>query len=434
MPAPEKGESEQDYVSRFMASLEARKDYPDEKQRAAVAYSMYREKHTIKNCAPSAPSDKSSICKMCSGTCEKSKSISALNNQAQFGVMFKGNHLEPGLVRYDDIVNPITNQKGMTLLLDNEGIAAIRKTFIGKFVYNYTHKKDVKPEDIKGDAVGVVAGNIYNAETGWDEASFILWDSKAVENAVGGKFALSNSYSPIIDGIPGTHHGMPYDAKVIGGEYDHLAIVPNPRYEGSRIEAVHNSKETNTMADKKETLLQKVKMLFKMGGVDNSVEVDSTSKITVEGAEVTLGDLMTAHVTLQNAKAAEEAVKAISDETVVTLENGKTATVKELKADYITLKNSAAAPKKLDNEAHKEGCDCKACKEAAEKETPAEQKKEDKMKAENDLKVKNEADEKAKQEAFEKLKNAAETRPDLGLATTETPMMQADRLAAGNRI
>jgi hypothetical protein len=44
MPRPDKGESEKDYVSRFMASPEARTDYPDAKQRAAVAYSMYKER------------------------------------------------------------------------------------------------------------------------------------------------------------------------------------------------------------------------------------------------------------------------------------------------------------------------------------------------------------------------------------------------------
>lgn len=45
MPNPKSGESESDYVSRFMASAEAQKDFPDEKQRAAVAYSKFRENH-----------------------------------------------------------------------------------------------------------------------------------------------------------------------------------------------------------------------------------------------------------------------------------------------------------------------------------------------------------------------------------------------------
>ena len=386
---------------------------------------MQESKQTeLKNCT-AAPLGASAICKLGTVSAAAPQSLPALANQAQFGVMFKGNHLEPGPVRYDEIVNPITNQKGMTLLLDNEGIAALRKSFVGKFVYNYVHKKDAKPSDVKGDAVGVVTGNVYNAETGWDDVSFILWDTKAVENVESKKYALSNSYSPIIDGVPGVHHNLPYDAKVIGGEYDHLAIVPNPRYEGSKIEAVHNSKETNTMADK--TLLQKVKMFFKIGDVDNTIEVDSTSKVKVGESEVTLGDLMTAHTTLENAKAAEAAVKAISDETVITLENGKTATVKELKADYLTLK--ASAVKNAEDEKPKE-----KTTEEKEKEPKAEQAKEDKMKAENALKLANEAEEKAKKEAFDKLKNAAESRPDMNQAAAQSPMMQSDRLEAGNKI
>lgn len=42
MPKPNKGENEKDFVSRFMGDAVMVKDYPDEKQRAAVAYSTYR--------------------------------------------------------------------------------------------------------------------------------------------------------------------------------------------------------------------------------------------------------------------------------------------------------------------------------------------------------------------------------------------------------
>ena len=43
-PNPEKGESLQGFVSRYMGSKESRKSFPDQKQRAAVAYSEYRRK------------------------------------------------------------------------------------------------------------------------------------------------------------------------------------------------------------------------------------------------------------------------------------------------------------------------------------------------------------------------------------------------------
>lgn len=42
MPKPKQDESKEDYVARFMSSEEAKRDYPDEKQRLAVAYSEYK--------------------------------------------------------------------------------------------------------------------------------------------------------------------------------------------------------------------------------------------------------------------------------------------------------------------------------------------------------------------------------------------------------
>jgi hypothetical protein len=44
MPDPEKHESMNDYVSRFMGSKESREDFPKQSQRAAVAYSKFRKR------------------------------------------------------------------------------------------------------------------------------------------------------------------------------------------------------------------------------------------------------------------------------------------------------------------------------------------------------------------------------------------------------
>ena len=43
MPNPNKGESKEDYIKRFMSSPEAKKSFPDEKQRYAVALSKWKE-------------------------------------------------------------------------------------------------------------------------------------------------------------------------------------------------------------------------------------------------------------------------------------------------------------------------------------------------------------------------------------------------------
>lgn len=52
MPNPRPGESKEAFVSRYMASEEARKDFPDEKQRAAVAYSTWGEGEKSNNFCP----------------------------------------------------------------------------------------------------------------------------------------------------------------------------------------------------------------------------------------------------------------------------------------------------------------------------------------------------------------------------------------------
>ena len=48
-PTPKAGESEKDYKARFMGSEEARRDYPDEKQRYAVACGMWEKKSSLTN-------------------------------------------------------------------------------------------------------------------------------------------------------------------------------------------------------------------------------------------------------------------------------------------------------------------------------------------------------------------------------------------------
>lgn len=51
MPKPRDGESKDDFISRCMASAEAREDYPDQDQRFAVCSSMW-ENRTKREAGP----------------------------------------------------------------------------------------------------------------------------------------------------------------------------------------------------------------------------------------------------------------------------------------------------------------------------------------------------------------------------------------------
>lgn len=44
MPNPIKGETKEEFIARFMSDPEAKKSFPDQKQRLAVAYSKWRRK------------------------------------------------------------------------------------------------------------------------------------------------------------------------------------------------------------------------------------------------------------------------------------------------------------------------------------------------------------------------------------------------------
>jgi len=44
MPTPNKGESKEAFISRFMSNDRMKGDYSDNKQRVAVAYSQWRRK------------------------------------------------------------------------------------------------------------------------------------------------------------------------------------------------------------------------------------------------------------------------------------------------------------------------------------------------------------------------------------------------------
>lgn len=43
MPAPRHGEEQQDFISRCAGSKEMNKKHPDDKQRVAICYSLWRE-------------------------------------------------------------------------------------------------------------------------------------------------------------------------------------------------------------------------------------------------------------------------------------------------------------------------------------------------------------------------------------------------------
>src|SRR5262245_14585655 len=127
MPYPTKEETKEEFIARFMASEEARSDYPDEKQRAAVAYSLWENRGKAKNATMVLP-----------------RKVTI-------------RHLEDGPVHYEYL----NDGKGATILVTRGLMDRMRQSLVGKPIINRAHR-DISPNSYKaGEADGIIT-HAYN--------------------------------------------------------------------------------------------------------------------------------------------------------------------------------------------------------------------------------------------------------------------------------
>lgn len=115
---------------------------------------------------------------------------------------------------------------------------------LDKFVHTLRNKPvTINHKDNIGDddKVGEVFNVWFNPEDGWYWCDGIITDETAQNLIQNKKWSVSCSYDfTKYDDNGGTENNIPYDIEFLDGEFNHLAIVNNPRYEGANI--VFNSK------------------------------------------------------------------------------------------------------------------------------------------------------------------------------------------------
>lgn len=157
---------------------------------------------------------------------------------------YRALHITPGVVDYTD------GDQRETVLVKKPALDQMNRSFLGKPVFNFTHKVvdiknafDFTSEEIEEHAVGVISDVGYDVESGYYFADMMIWDDETQDNISKG-YGVSNAYIPDVE-QGGVYNNVPYDEEVIGGEYDHMAIVEEPRYEDVRI--FENSKRGKPM-------------------------------------------------------------------------------------------------------------------------------------------------------------------------------------------
>ena len=207
-------------------------------------------------------------------------------NAKQMPEIFYCRHIEKGVTRYED----------EDILVDDDALGKMNKTFKGKPV-RVLHVDEVDMDRLQEESDGYVIESFYNKYDGWHWAKFICI-SDAGHNAIAKGWSVSNAYIPTEYAPGGDHHNVPYNRKITDGEYAHLAIVPNPRYERAKIFTEEQFKEYNEEKKRELSEIQNSKkekgtMLKFWKNKKEAVEIDPEARIQLEnGKEVSIKEMM----------------------------------------------------------------------------------------------------------------------------------------------
>lgn len=239
-----------------------------------------------------------------------------IQNANQMPQRYFGLHMSPGVAEYQE------KEGSLTILVNEDAIKKMDATFSGKPVYvDHVPEVDVSKVEL---ADGFVVKSFYNAFDGKHWVEFMVVSDKGHE-AIRKGWRLSNAYIPKTYATGGQWHGVTYQKEVTDGEYEHLAIVNNPRYDES---VIYTADEFKAYNERKETELKRlanskqgeksVLKIFKKTKIENEADFDQMmvtlpkSKVDKTFAETV--ELADKFVNMAGYAAAEHMVKVNDDE------------------------------------------------------------------------------------------------------------------------
>lgn len=270
---------------------------------------------------------------------------------------YKVRFIEPGIISYED-------KNAGTVLVSKEALDRMARSFKGCPVifipelHDDTDKTNAFNLDDPEAPMpaGIVAENPEWGEDGWLWVNLLVWGDDAIDALDNKKYNISCSYMTDEEGPGGIWHELPYDAEVVNGHYMHMAIVPRPRYEGSRVFAnckggpnlgMKLFKKTNAappdVPEKKPDGPAASPDAPAADGEEKKIlENDDSTEIDVNGTRVPLHELISDYV--EKHGAGEPAGEEIAPETEVALPDGSTVTIATLIASYTGGGDEPEAP------------------------------------------------------------------------------------------
>jgi|GEM_PF-2564183 len=198
------------------------------------------------------------------------------------GEIAYGMHFYPGIAEYKEENN------SHRIYLNEDTLRKMDPSFAGKPIF-VEHVDEVNPnlDELKGEADGWVVESFFNSADGKHWTKFIITSERA-KRAIKNGYKLSNAYKPKMNGRSGMWNGVDYDNEVVDGEYEHLAIVKNPRYAESVIMTPEEFKTynenlktqleriSNSTSKTKERKMLNPFQLFTRKPIENEIDYEKT--------------------------------------------------------------------------------------------------------------------------------------------------------------
>lgn len=250
------------------------------------------------------------------------------------GKIYYGMHFYPGVAEYQE-----PGKDAFRVFLNEDTIRSMDPTFAGRPIY-VEHVDEVPQQPgslVDREADGYVIESFYNSADGKHWVKFIIV-SESGERAIKNGLRLSNAYIPTQFGKGGLWNGVEYAKEITGGEYEHLAIVKNPRYEESVIMTPEEFKQYNEdklvelkrLSNSKEKGDSKMKLnFFKRAKVENSIDLAEMSVVLPKsGKEIAIIKLVNDADEMEEAKKKNEVMADMGHK--VKMHDGSMCNVGEL--------------------------------------------------------------------------------------------------------
>lgn len=300
------------------------------------------------------------------------------NSISQYPKVFFARHIGEGVVSYKN-----TDGGEDIFFIGNDTLKKMNASFTGKPVY--IQHQDVPLSQMKERAAGYVVESFYLPEDGKQWLKMLITDDEAFD-AIQNGWKVSNAYNVKDLGAGGVWHNIPYKREILDGEYEHLALVADPRYEEAVImtpedfksykEAKKKELDAMSLDNSKKAVLKKAeavennkerKTMFQFFTKKKVENMDGVALQDVEvqlenGSSMKIGDIV---------KSVEENLKKQATETPIeekkVMVNGKEVTISALIKMYNEQeKGEKAETEKAETEKANEGEEGKDGKDGKE--------------------------------------------------------------------